>query len=179
MDFKAALDMLVEQIVAIVNKMLESAPFDKTYTGIVKGCTTISEAPVFKLDVEVEGKIRSIESNVQIIPNTIIKILVPKNNWDKAQILITDKLLLDKVPINRLTLSTNTDLNNVVDAGSYVLSGSNTYTNMPSSYSYGILVVDRAAPNSSFINQTYYHHKKLKNLLFFLNQVLKIFFLLL
>ena len=92
MDFKAALDKLVEQIVAIVNKMLEAAPFDKTYTGIVKSCTRASNTYVYTLEVEVGGKSRTINCAFAIPVNSIVKVLVPKNDWDLGRIEMSDDL---------------------------------------------------------------------------------------
>lgn len=153
--------MIVEQVIAIVKKMLEAAPFDKTYTGITKGWSMVSDSPLYDIDVEIEGKRRIIQCPVCIFSNTLVKVLVPKNNWEQAQIVITDYIFEKRAFISKHTLSSG-DLNDTTDHGSYVLSGSNTYTNMPpTANKYGILNVDRGASDSSFINQTFmdpYHN---------------------
>lgn len=96
MDFKAALDKLVEQIVAIVRNMLESAPFDKTYTGIVRTNTKPSNSSVYALGVEVDGKKRTIKSVFNVPVNSLVKILVPRNNWDNARIILPDDMTVLK-----------------------------------------------------------------------------------
>ena len=92
MDYKAAVDKIVEQIVTIVENMLESAPFDKTYTGAIKSNTKSNNSSIRLLGVEVNGKTRMIKSILNLPINTTVKILVPKNNWDAAVILVTESV---------------------------------------------------------------------------------------
>ena len=51
------------------------------------------------------------------------------------------------------TLPNNTDLNSVTELGSYLLSGSNSYSNLPSGFSYGLLEVVSSAKTSPIIFQ--------------------------
>ena len=88
MDFKAALDKIVEQVVLIVSKMLEAAPFDKTYSGAVRSCTKATNSAIYTVGIEINGKVRAIESSVPLKVNSFVRVLVPKNNWNNAQVLV-------------------------------------------------------------------------------------------
>lgn len=95
MDFKAALDILVEQIVSIVNKLLEAAPFDKTLTGIIRAAAKSTNSKAYDYDIEINGKIKKISSRMYLPVNAIVKVLVPKNQWEQAQIMVTDSYIAD------------------------------------------------------------------------------------
>ena len=51
------------------------------------------------------------------------------------------------------TIATNTDLNNITDAGVYLVSGSNSYTNLPSGITYGTLEVVKSTLTASILFQ--------------------------
>lgn len=53
----------------------------------------------------------------------------------------------------RSVVESGTNINTVTDIGIYYLSGSSTYTNMPSGVSYGILIVERPNLTGTLISQ--------------------------
>ena len=80
MDFNKALETMVNNIMSMVSSLIDKAPFDKTYTGVVKSIQGKN------ITVTVNGADRVIKSSTVCSVNYYILILVPRNNWDKAMI---------------------------------------------------------------------------------------------
>lgn len=80
MDFRKALDSMVDNIMSMVSKIIENAPFDKTYFGIVK---SISGS---EITVTINGGDRILKSSITYSVGSYVMVLVPRNNWDKAMI---------------------------------------------------------------------------------------------
>ena len=94
MDFKKAIDIIVEQVISVVRTLIEDAPFDRTYTGTVVFNDTSTNSSLHTLGVLIDGKTRIIKSSLDLDAGTTIKVLVPRSNWNNATILINDLLYM-------------------------------------------------------------------------------------
>lgn len=81
MDFKHALDILVVNIMSMVSSLIDKAPFDKTYTGVVR------KIEGSKITVRINGTEKVIKSNISCSLGDYLIILIPRNNWDLAMIM--------------------------------------------------------------------------------------------
>ena len=149
MDFKEALDALVEEIKALVQRLIDRAPFDKTYTGVVVAAATMNNN--FTATVRVNGKNYNVKSDHMDPVNTYVRVKVPRNDWTQAYITNNPKG-------HMTTMGTlpSSDLNDAQAVGMYILDGNSTYTNMPSDVSFGILEVVRGGQTGNFISQVVY-----------------------
>lgn len=89
------------------------------------------------------------------------------DNANKVLSAKQGKILNDNSLISRGTVESGTNLNNIRQIGSYILNGSNSYTNMPTGLSYGVLTVLKGSDSGSFItqiitmtSQTRYFHRE-------------------
>ena len=80
MDFKEALDAMVENIRSMVSSLIDKAPFDKTYIGVVKSVNNS------EITVTINGGDYILKSNIPYSIGSYVMVLVPRNNWDKAMI---------------------------------------------------------------------------------------------
>lgn len=81
MDFKEAIDAMVNNIMSMVSSLIDKAPFDKTYTGVIKSVQGKN------ITVIVNGAEYVIKSDVIYPIKSYVMILVPRNNWDLATIV--------------------------------------------------------------------------------------------
>lgn len=89
MDFKNAMDSMVQEFERMVKKLLETAPYDKTYTGVVtaKEATRISNEYDYK--IKVGYSIKKIKSSYQLEVGDYVRILVPNNKWNNAILVVS------------------------------------------------------------------------------------------
>ena len=66
------------------------------------------------------------------------------------------RVMTQKYRAKNATVATGTNLNNILESGSYVLSSSNTYTNMPDGKTAGILVVLSPFASNTWSKQVFY-----------------------
>ena len=92
MDFKQAIDIIVEQVISVVRTLVEDAPFDRTYTGTVVSNTKETNSSLYSLGILIDGKTRTVRSPLNLTIGMNVKLLIPRNNWNNATILLTDTL---------------------------------------------------------------------------------------
>lgn len=92
MDFKQAIDIIVEQVISVVRTLVEDAPFDRTYTGTVVSNLKETNSSLYSIGVLIDGKTRMIRTPLNLTVGMNIKVLIPRNNWNNATILLTDTL---------------------------------------------------------------------------------------
>lgn len=85
MDFKDALDTIVTEVEKIVNKILASAPFDKTYSAIVLDKSTSGSG--YTYTVKINGKNREVFSKLNYSIGDYVYVLVPRNNITRAVVI--------------------------------------------------------------------------------------------
>ena len=87
MNFKEAIDALVDNIMSMVSSIIDKAPFDKTYTGIVKSVQGKN------VTIVVNGVEHVIKTDALYYTNDYVTVLVPRNNWDRAMITPKDNVM--------------------------------------------------------------------------------------
>jgi len=134
MDFKDALDSIVNEIKGLMERLIEKAPFDKTYTGVVISGTSDGSGYIYS--IQVNGKDKSIKSNLVFSVGEYVKVLVPRNDWTRATIALESGKYLP------LTGGTVTDVTKYLNNQFYIF---DDYTkgNTPSSNIWrGIRLID-------------------------------------
>lgn len=85
MDFKQALDVLIQQVIEVVKDLVDKAPYDKTYKGVIQSSTANGSSYVNK--VLISGRNKSIKSKQQYSEGDYVYVLVPCGEWQNAFIL--------------------------------------------------------------------------------------------
>lgn len=85
MDFKQALDSLVQQIIEIVKDLIEKAPYDKTYKGVIQ--SSAANGSTYENKVLINGRDKTIKSKQQYSVGDYVYVLVPCGEWQNAVIL--------------------------------------------------------------------------------------------
>ena len=88
MDFKQALDSLVQQIIDIVKELIDKAPYDKTYKGVIQ--SSVASGGSYENKVLINGRNRNIKSKTQYTEGDYVNVLVPGGEWQNA-VIVEDK----------------------------------------------------------------------------------------
>lgn len=105
MDFNESLSVLVEEIKKMINDLISSAQFDRTYTGIVESITTSTNSAMNTVSVKVNGYSKTIKTYASLSAGDYVKILVPHNDWQSACIQYTDNSVATNAEVNEMLSS--------------------------------------------------------------------------